>query len=133
MPRVGFEPTTPVLERAKTAQALVRAATVNGLNYLNYRSKVTLNTQQAVSGCNGPGVYSRGPGSNLGQDTDYPDFGFSSSPPPPGKCRDSSYLEISYDRSFHIPYNSLFVNRSTILRHRSQFARLASSLEKVKL
>jgi hypothetical protein len=31
MPRVGFDPTTPVFERAKTAHALDRAATVNGL------------------------------------------------------------------------------------------------------
>jgi hypothetical protein len=28
MPRVGFEPTTPVFERAKTVHALDRAATV---------------------------------------------------------------------------------------------------------
>jgi hypothetical protein len=31
MPRVGFEPTIPVFERAKTVHALDRAATVNGL------------------------------------------------------------------------------------------------------
>jgi hypothetical protein len=30
MPRVSFEPTTPVLERAKTVHALGRAATVIG-------------------------------------------------------------------------------------------------------
>jgi hypothetical protein len=30
MPRKGFEPTTPVLERAKTVHALDRAATVIG-------------------------------------------------------------------------------------------------------
>jgi hypothetical protein len=30
MPRVGFEPTTPVFERAKTVHALERAATVIG-------------------------------------------------------------------------------------------------------
>jgi hypothetical protein len=30
MPEVGFEPTTPVLERAKTVHALDRAATVIG-------------------------------------------------------------------------------------------------------
>jgi hypothetical protein len=32
MPRVGFETTTPVFERAKTVNALDRAATVIGLN-----------------------------------------------------------------------------------------------------
>jgi hypothetical protein len=31
MPRVGFEPTTPVFERAKTVYALDRAATVIGI------------------------------------------------------------------------------------------------------
>jgi hypothetical protein len=30
MPRVGFEPTIPVLERAKTVRAFDRAATVIG-------------------------------------------------------------------------------------------------------
>jgi hypothetical protein len=30
MPRVGFEPTIPVLKRAKTVHALDREATVNG-------------------------------------------------------------------------------------------------------
>jgi hypothetical protein len=30
MPRVAFEPTTPVFKRAKTVQALDRAATVSG-------------------------------------------------------------------------------------------------------
>jgi ribosomal protein L31E len=30
MPKVGFEPTIPVFERAKTVQALDRAATVIG-------------------------------------------------------------------------------------------------------
>jgi hypothetical protein len=30
MPRVGFEPTTPVFERAKTVHALYRAGTVIG-------------------------------------------------------------------------------------------------------
>jgi hypothetical protein len=30
MPRVGFEPTTPVFERAKTVHALNRSATVIG-------------------------------------------------------------------------------------------------------
>jgi hypothetical protein len=33
MPRVGFEPTTPVFERAKTVYASDRAATVIGLNF----------------------------------------------------------------------------------------------------
>jgi hypothetical protein len=32
MPRVGFERTTPVFERAKTVHALDRAATVIGIN-----------------------------------------------------------------------------------------------------
>jgi hypothetical protein len=31
MPLVGFEPTTPVLERAKTVHALDSAATVTGI------------------------------------------------------------------------------------------------------
>jgi hypothetical protein len=31
MPRVGYEPTIPVFERAKTVHALDRAATVIGL------------------------------------------------------------------------------------------------------
>jgi hypothetical protein len=34
MPPVGFEPTTPVLERAKTVHALDWAATVIGYNYI---------------------------------------------------------------------------------------------------
>jgi hypothetical protein len=34
LPRVGFEPTIPVFERAKTVQALDRAATV--LGYCKY-------------------------------------------------------------------------------------------------
>jgi hypothetical protein len=34
MPRVGFEPTIPVLERAKTVYALDCAATMIGLLYL---------------------------------------------------------------------------------------------------
>jgi hypothetical protein len=34
MPRVGFEPTIPVLERAKTVHGLDRAATVIGQIYL---------------------------------------------------------------------------------------------------
>jgi hypothetical protein len=32
MPRVGFEPTIPAFERAKTVHALDRAATVIGCN-----------------------------------------------------------------------------------------------------
>jgi hypothetical protein len=35
MPRVGFEPTTPVFERAKTVHALGRAATVIGIFITN--------------------------------------------------------------------------------------------------
>jgi hypothetical protein len=44
MPRVGFEPTIPALERAKTVHALGRAATVIGL-YTNLPggNGVTLN------------------------------------------------------------------------------------------
>jgi hypothetical protein len=34
MPRLGFEPATPVFERAKTVHALDRAATVIGLFFL---------------------------------------------------------------------------------------------------
>jgi hypothetical protein len=33
MPRVVFEPTTPVFERAKTVHALDRAATVVGIAF----------------------------------------------------------------------------------------------------
>jgi hypothetical protein len=36
MPRVGFEPTIPVFERAKTVHALDRAATVIGFLMLHY-------------------------------------------------------------------------------------------------
>jgi hypothetical protein len=35
MPRLGFEPTTPAFERAKTVHALDRAATVVGMLYLD--------------------------------------------------------------------------------------------------
>jgi hypothetical protein len=35
MPRVGFEPTIPVFERAKTIHALDRTATVIGSTYIN--------------------------------------------------------------------------------------------------
>jgi hypothetical protein len=39
MPQVGFEPTIPVFERAKTVQALDRAATViKSVNRLRSRS-----------------------------------------------------------------------------------------------
>jgi hypothetical protein len=34
MPQMGFAPTTPVFERAKTIHALDRAATVIGMFYL---------------------------------------------------------------------------------------------------
>jgi hypothetical protein len=33
MPRLGFEPTTPVFKRAKTVHALERAATVIDMDY----------------------------------------------------------------------------------------------------
>jgi uncharacterized membrane protein len=36
MPRVGFEPTIPVSERAKTVHALDGAATVIGIFYYGY-------------------------------------------------------------------------------------------------
>jgi hypothetical protein len=36
MPRVGFEPTTPVLERAKMGHDLDRVATVIGLHASRY-------------------------------------------------------------------------------------------------
>jgi hypothetical protein len=36
MPGVGFEPTIPVFERAKTVYALDRAATVTGLTLYSY-------------------------------------------------------------------------------------------------
>jgi hypothetical protein len=35
MPRVGFEPTIPVFEQAKTVHALDRAATVIGTHYIH--------------------------------------------------------------------------------------------------
>jgi hypothetical protein len=35
MPRVGFEPTTPVFERAKTVHALDRAAPVIGIDRMS--------------------------------------------------------------------------------------------------
>jgi hypothetical protein len=35
MPRVGFEPTTPVIELAKTVYALDRAATVIGIHNMH--------------------------------------------------------------------------------------------------
>jgi hypothetical protein len=35
MPRVGFEPTIPVFERAKTVHALDRAASVISILYIN--------------------------------------------------------------------------------------------------
>jgi hypothetical protein len=53
MSRVGFEPTTPVLERAKTVHALDRAATVIGdahvyfywINIINLNQKQIFLTQ----------------------------------------------------------------------------------------
>jgi hypothetical protein len=48
------------------------------------------------------------PGSNLGPETDYPDWGFSwFSSVFPGKCRDST-LNYATTASFHILFNSLF-------------------------
>jgi hypothetical protein len=40
MSRVGFEPTTPVFERAKTVHAWDRAATVIGFNDYYMREKI---------------------------------------------------------------------------------------------
>jgi hypothetical protein len=39
MPRVGFEPTTPVFQRAKTVHALDRAATVIGKQTATFNKK----------------------------------------------------------------------------------------------
>jgi hypothetical protein len=41
MPRVGFEPTTRVFERAKTVHALDRAATVISRDTLTGRLKIS--------------------------------------------------------------------------------------------
>jgi hypothetical protein len=42
MPRMGFEPTIPVFERAKSVHALDREATVIGQNvFTKYKSSVT--------------------------------------------------------------------------------------------
>jgi hypothetical protein len=43
MPRVEFEPTIPVFERAKTVHALDRAATVIGLLYSLGNNEVDIN------------------------------------------------------------------------------------------
>jgi hypothetical protein len=40
MPRVGFEPTIPVLERAKTVRALDSATTVLGMRILNMGANI---------------------------------------------------------------------------------------------
>jgi hypothetical protein len=44
MPRLGFEPTTPVFERAKMVHALDRVATVLGLLYIYRIINKLLNT-----------------------------------------------------------------------------------------
>jgi hypothetical protein len=41
MPRVGFEPTIPALERAKTVHASDDEATVIGPNFCLYRTNLT--------------------------------------------------------------------------------------------
>jgi hypothetical protein len=48
MSRVGFEPTIPVLERAKTAHNLDRAATVIGLNIIHNPKIATHTFNQTV-------------------------------------------------------------------------------------
>jgi hypothetical protein len=61
MPRVGFEPTTPMFEWAKTIHALDRAITVLGrLNdtvsqkniiYRNLKLKIKAQNQNTLTGC----------------------------------------------------------------------------------
>jgi hypothetical protein len=40
MPRMGFEPTIPAVERSKTVHALDRAVTVSVINVLGYLIQV---------------------------------------------------------------------------------------------
>jgi hypothetical protein len=54
MPLVGFEPTIPVFERAKTVYALDRAAPVVGFLYLsNYKHGEILSVQVEITYRNG--------------------------------------------------------------------------------
>jgi hypothetical protein len=46
MPWVGFEPTIPVSERAKTVHALDRYATVTGKCYINSTETVSVDIRQ---------------------------------------------------------------------------------------
>jgi hypothetical protein len=49
MPQVGFEPTIPVFERAKTAHALDRAANVLGFMYFIQVEKTLVCMHNAIS------------------------------------------------------------------------------------
>jgi hypothetical protein len=48
MPRVGFEPTTPVFEQVKTVHALDRAATVIDTDSLSYRNIFLWNIKYSI-------------------------------------------------------------------------------------
>jgi hypothetical protein len=51
MPRMGFEPTIPVFERAKTVHVLDRAATVidkEATSYIKYAPKTRLNNDNRL-------------------------------------------------------------------------------------
>jgi hypothetical protein len=54
MPRVGFEPTISVFERAKTVHVLDRAATVFDINYRNILKNVGTVFEKFVFVCFGP-------------------------------------------------------------------------------
>jgi hypothetical protein len=49
MPWVGFEPTIPVLQRAKTVHALDRAATVIGPDEMYMRQKMNVAFNTAIN------------------------------------------------------------------------------------
>jgi hypothetical protein len=51
MPRVGFEPTIPAFERAKTVHALDRATTVIGLPSVYVITKTEKSGQGQSRGC----------------------------------------------------------------------------------
>jgi hypothetical protein len=48
MPRMGFEPTTTVFERAKTVQALDHAATVISIENILHKNKYSVSTKSHV-------------------------------------------------------------------------------------
>jgi hypothetical protein len=52
MPRVEFEPTTPVFEQAKTVHALDRATTVSGTEFNNF----TITKGSSQGGWDGQGM-----------------------------------------------------------------------------